>query len=95
MTLLTTWNIVSQRDKLEKFGRWRIRSSSIEFPRDSAREFHGGYASVSRAVLVIHSDVKCQDNDSAEGENGEGQEKVNRDGVQKSSTQTFERKVGC
>lgn len=45
-----------QRTKLEQLAQWRIRPSSI-FP-DDAREFQGGYATVSRALLAVPSDHK-------------------------------------
>ncbi|KAG8909710.1 hypothetical protein FRC01_006775 [Tulasnella sp. 417] len=39
------------RNKLNKLARWRIDPSLIEFPED-AREFRGGFATVSRAFLA-------------------------------------------
>ncbi|KIO27382.1 hypothetical protein M407DRAFT_23433 [Tulasnella calospora MUT 4182] len=45
------------RHKLEKLARWQIDPSLIEFPKD-AREFRGGYAIVSQAVLASPSNVE-------------------------------------
>ncbi|KAG9050004.1 hypothetical protein FS837_008184 [Tulasnella sp. UAMH 9824] len=39
------------RNKLEKLAQWRIDPSLIEIPGD-AREFHGGFATVSQAFLA-------------------------------------------
>ncbi|KAG9039005.1 hypothetical protein FS837_001147 [Tulasnella sp. UAMH 9824] len=43
------------KTKLEKLAEWRIHPSSIEFQKD-APEFHGSYATVSRALFVVPSD---------------------------------------
>ncbi|KAG9050007.1 hypothetical protein FS837_008187 [Tulasnella sp. UAMH 9824] len=39
------------RNKLEKLAQWRINPSLIKFPQD-AREFHGGFATVSQGLLT-------------------------------------------
>lgn len=41
---------------MNKLENWRIRPSSIKFPKD-AHKFHGGYATVSKAFLVGDNDV--------------------------------------
>ncbi|KAG9022575.1 hypothetical protein FS837_006285 [Tulasnella sp. UAMH 9824] len=58
------------RAKLEKLAQWRIPSSSIEFQKD-APEFHGSYATVSRALLAVPSD----------GENGTDRPPETNEGV--------------
>ncbi|KIO17474.1 hypothetical protein M407DRAFT_32861 [Tulasnella calospora MUT 4182] len=42
------------RTKLEKLAQWRIDPSLIDFP-ENAREFRGGYATVSEALLASSS----------------------------------------
>ncbi|KIO33146.1 hypothetical protein M407DRAFT_18008 [Tulasnella calospora MUT 4182] len=45
------------RDKMENLAKWRIATSSIEFPED-VLELHGGHATVSRAFLTPSSKNK-------------------------------------
>ena len=86
-------NFASQQDKLEKFGKWRIDPSRIEFSGD-VREFRGGFASVSQAVLVVPSNVQGRDSDFVEGENREAQGEEGKHEEKKPSTGDFARKVG-
>ena len=69
---------------MNKLAPWRIDPATIEFPQDSL-EFHGGFATVSRALLVTSSsdgDMKS-DTAPAGGENKSAGEipskKVNND----------------
>ena len=87
-------DFVFQREKLEKLKRWRIQHSLIEFSGD-AREFRGGYATVSQAVLLIPSDVKAEKSEPAEGGSKETGGEVSKPGESKPGTQTFERMVSC
>ncbi|KAG8921849.1 hypothetical protein FRC01_014842, partial [Tulasnella sp. 417] len=60
------------RDKLDELADWRISPSSIKFPKD-AREFHGGNATVSRALLAVpphHEDVRGTSDDTEEEDDG-------------------------
>ncbi|KAG8916605.1 hypothetical protein FRC01_002969 [Tulasnella sp. 417] len=46
-----------QRSKLQKLAEWRIDPSLIKFPED-AREFRGGFATVSQGLLASPSSAK-------------------------------------
>jgi len=66
----------------------------IEFPGD-AREIHGGYATVSQAVLLIPSNVEAKESEPVEGGSDEARGEVSKPGEPKPNTQNFERKVSC
>ncbi|KIO20488.1 hypothetical protein M407DRAFT_29895 [Tulasnella calospora MUT 4182] len=51
------------RTKLEKLAEWRINPSLIDFP-ENAREFRGGYATVSEAFLASPSSAEGAGNES-------------------------------
>ncbi|KIO33790.1 hypothetical protein M407DRAFT_17396 [Tulasnella calospora MUT 4182] len=59
------------RDKLNKLAKWRTDPSSIEFPEGTC-EFHGGHATVSRALLVSTSDGESISDESEGAEGGKG-----------------------
>lgn len=59
------------RTRINKLAKWQIDTSSIEFPQDTC-EFHGGHATVSRALAVSTSNDENSAGGSEDAKDGKG-----------------------
>ncbi|KIO23332.1 hypothetical protein M407DRAFT_27180 [Tulasnella calospora MUT 4182] len=58
-------------DKMNKLAEWRIAPSWIEFPENTC-QFHGGHATVSRAILNLCSTESRDIDESEDSKDGHG-----------------------
>ncbi|KIO32715.1 hypothetical protein M407DRAFT_18475 [Tulasnella calospora MUT 4182] len=61
---------VKLMNKMNELKEWRIDPSSIEFPENTC-QFHGGHATVSRAILDLGSDPRSDTDDMSDVDDSE------------------------